>query len=365
MIFRIPSGMPRDLNVTNLDELPDRITGPAAWVGREMQDRTGEWLFNLSDEDVADLESAAEHYLALGRDVGEITADDFPLTSFGEHLEALREKLLHGIGFEVLRGLPIDHYDQKLAATIFCGVGSHLGSARSQNAKGHILGHVRDTGASSKDTNTRIYQTAERQSFHTDSADVVGLMCLRDAREGGLSLLVSALSIYNRMRVERPDLLERLFDPIATDRRGEVPPGAKPYLEIPVLNWHAGHLTVFYQRQYIESAQRFEGVLRLTPDHVAALDMFDALAEDPEMHVRMRLQPGDMQFVYNHSQLHDRTAFVDWHEPSRRRHLLRLWLSPEGDRELPKCFEQRYGSIEIGNRGGIVTEETVLSAPID
>lgn len=348
-----------------LETIPEHIDGPAAWTGRDMQKRTDAWLVELSDADVADLEQAAGHYLALGRDVGEITAADFPLERFGEHLEALKAKLLHGIGFELLRGLPLDRYDQRTAATVFCGIGTHLGSARSQNAQGHILGHVRDTGARSTDPNTRIYQTAERQSFHTDSADVVGLLCLREAREGGDSLLVSAVSIYNRMRRERPDLLERLFDPVATDRRGGIPPGAKPYMEIPVLNWHAGKLTVFYQRQYIESAQRFEGAMRLTPDHVAALDLFDALADDPEMHVRMRLRPGDMQFVYNHSQLHDRTAFVDWPEQERRRHLLRLWLSVEGDRELPPCFEERYGSIEIGNRGGIVTEHTVLSAPID
>ena len=353
------------MSPTNLEELPEAITGPAAWIGSDMRDRSGEWLMRLSDEDIADLEQAGKHYLSLGRDVGEITAADFPLTSFRAHLDALRDKLLHGIGFEVLRGLPVERYDQRLAATIFCGVGSHLGSARSQNAHGHILGHVRDTGASSKDTNTRIYQTAERQSFHTDSADIVGLLCLREAREGGDSLLVSALAIYNRMRAERPDLLERLFDAVATDRRGEVPPGAKPFMEIPVLNWHADNLTVFYQRQYIESARRFADAPALTAEHVEALDMFDALAEDPDMHLRMRLRPGDMQFVYNHSQLHDRTAFLDWPEPSQRRHLLRLWLSPEGDRELPKCFEQRYGSIEIGNRGGIITEHTVLSAPID
>lgn len=349
----------------SLDELPARIDGPAAWVGHDMQHRTDEWLVQLSDADVAELEEAARGCLARGQDPGELTADDFPLPSLHAHLVALKEKLLHGIGFEVLRGLPVGRYDPRLSATIFCGVGAHLGSARSQNAQGHVLGHVRDTGASSKDANTRIYQTAERQSFHTDSADVVGLLCLRDAREGGDSLLVSALSIYNRMRAERPDLLLRLFDPIATDRRGEVPPGAKPYMEIPVLSWHAGRLTVFYQRQYIESAQRFDDAMRLTPDHVAALDMFDALAEAPMMHVRMRLRPGDMQFVYNHAQLHDRTAFLDWPEPSRRRHLLRLWLSPEGDRVLPKCFEQRYGSITIGDRGGIVTGDTVRTAPID
>jgi hypothetical protein len=345
--------------------IPEEITGQAAWLGRDMESRSDEWIVTLSPNDVAELEAAARHFLSLGRDLGEISSADFPLPSFGAHLVRMKEKLLHGIGFEVLRGLPIDGYDQLFAATIFCGIGTHLGSARSQNAQGHILGHVRNTGASSLDPNTRIYQTAERQSFHTDSADVVGLLCLRNAKSGGDSLLVSALSIYNRMRREDPDLLERLFDPVATDRRGEVPPGAKPFMEIPVFNWHAGHLTVFYQRQYIESAQRFDEAMRLTPDHVAALDRLDALAESPEMHVRMRLEPGDMQFVYNHSQLHDRTGFEDWPEPSRRRHLLRLWLSPTGDRELPACFAQRYGSLEIGDRGGIVTENTVLSWPLD
>lgn len=330
-----------------------------------MQSREDEWIHRLSEDEVADLEHAAARYLELGRDVGQITADTFPLQRFQHHLAELKEVLLHGIGFEVVRGLPIERYDQLTAATIFCGIGAHMGSARSQNAAGHILGHVRDTGASSKNTNTRIYQTAERQSFHTDSADIVGLMCLQDAKEGGESLLVSALSIYNRLRADRPDLLERLFDPIATDRRGEVPPGAKPYMEIPVLSWHAGHLTVFYQRQYIESAQRFAGAMRLTPAHIEALDRLDDLANAPEMHVRMRLEPGDMQFVYNHSQLHDRTSFVDWPEVGRRRHLLRLWLSPEGDRELPPVFAERYGSLTVGDRGGIVTEATVLSAPID
>jgi hypothetical protein len=79
----------------------------------------------------------------------------------------------------------------------------------------------------------------------------------------------------------------------------------------------------------------------------------------------MDLKPGDMQFVYNHTQLHDRTAFVDWPEPARRRHLLRLWLAIPGDRPLPECFRQRYGSIEIGNRGGILVAGTKLHAPLD
>jgi alpha-ketoglutarate-dependent taurine dioxygenase len=148
----------------------------------------------------------------------------------------------------------------------------------------------------------------------------------------------------------------KLFDPIATDRRGEVPPGEKPFTEIPVFNWENGFLTVYYQRQYIDSAQRFDDAFRLTSDHVEALDMFDALANDPALHFEMSLCPGDMQFVYNHAQLHDRTGFTDWAEPEKRRYLMRLWLSPAEDRPLPDCFKQRYGSIEPGNRGGIVVK---------
>jgi hypothetical protein len=346
-------------------QLPDAITKPSAWLGADMARNSDAWLYQLTVEDVRDLESAATHFQSLGIDVGEISRETFPLATFGAHIAGLKQTLLSGVGLEVLRGLPIENYSQAFCATIFCGIGAHIGSTRSQNADGHILGHVRDIGADANDPNSRIYQTCERQTFHTDSADVVGLLCIREAKEGGKSLLVSAETIYNRMKQECPDLLEKLFDPIATDRRGEIPDGAKPYMEIPVLSWYEGNLTVFYQRQYIDSAQRFDGAMCLSPEHVEALDMFDALANDPELCFGMQLQPGDMQFVYNHSQLHDRTGFLDWPDPSQRRHLMRLWLSIEGDRPLPEVFKERYGTIEVGNRGGIITEHTKLHAPID
>lgn len=338
---------------------------PSAWRGEEMTAHPERWIVRLATRDIAELEQAAHSFLAATKDIGGITKEKFPLPHFGAHLAELKETLIHGIGFEVIRGLPVEKYTQEVAATIFCGVGAHLGSARSQNAMGHILGHVRDIGADAKNPNTRIYQTAERQTFHTDSSDVVGLLCIREAMEGGESLLVSTTEIYNEMQRRRPDLAALLFDPIATDRRGEVPEGQKPFLEIPPLNWHKGFLTGFYQRQYIDSAQRFPDALRLTPPYVEALDLFDALANDKRLHFSMKLQPGDMQFVYNHALLHDRTGFRDWPDASKKRHLLRLWLSVAGDRPLPDCFKQRYGSIEIGNRGGIITKGTKLNVPLD
>ena len=354
MVYRdLPAGMPH------------RFNGPSAWVGAKLAKQPDIWLTQLSQAYIDELVHAGRAYLETGRDIGDITKDDFPLPTFSTYLAAMRIKLVHGVGVEVLRGLPVDDFDKRLSAAIFCGIGAHLGSARSQNAAGHILGHVRDTGADARDENTRIYQTNARQSFHTDSADVVGLLCLKEAKEGGDSLLVSAETIFNKMAEQRPDLLALLFDPIATDRRGEIPVGMKPFMTIPPLNWYGGKLTVFYQRQYIDAATRFEEAMRLSEAHIEALNLFDDLCDDPDLHIKMRLTPGDMQFVYNHSQLHDRTGFIDWPEPENRRHLLRLWLSIPDDRLLPYCFKQRYGTIETGHRGGIITEKTRLHAPLD
>ena len=344
---------------------PGPIDEPAAWYGEDMAADPDVWLKRLSGAEIAELEHAAETFVAGGDDLGTISTDSFPLPALASQLSDLRETLMHGRGFALWRGLPVATYDKTITATIFCGIGAHLGTARSQNAAGHLLGHVRNVGADAADPNTRIYQTAERQSFHTDSSDVVGLLCLREAMEGGESLLVSTVTIYNEILKQRPDLLPLLFEPIATDRRGEVPEGSKPYFEIPPLNWHAGRLTGLYQRQYIDSARRFPDAPQLTQAHVEALDLFDTLANDPRLHFGMRLEPGDMQFVYNHALLHDRTGFRDWPDPAERRHLLRLWLSLPGDRALPPCFTQRYGTLDIGARGGIVTPETTLRVVLD
>ena len=163
----------------------------------------------------------------------------------------------------------------------------------------------------------------------------------------------------------RPDLASRLFRPVATDRRGEVPPGAAPYFKIPVFNWHAGALSTIYQRQYIDSAQRFADAPRLAAADIEALDLFDALTDDPALQLTMALEPGDLQFVHNHTILHDRTAFEDFPEPARRRYLLRLWLAPEGARVLPPVFAERYGSVVAGERGGIAmtNEAGVMPLP--
>jgi hypothetical protein len=346
-------------------DLPPEQTGPAAWYGPEMT-RRSDWQMALTPAEVAEVEAATKPLAAREADIAAIGAEDFPLPTLGPLLRRrVEDEVLNGRGFLLMRGLPVERWTIRESATAFFGLGAHLGSARSQNGKGHVLGHVQDLGLASNDPNVRIYQTHERQTFHTDSCDIVGLLCLKTARSGGLSALVSSSTIFNEMRRRRPDLLKLLFEPAPTDRRGEVPEGQKPYFEIPPFNWYRGHLTAIYQRQYIDSAQRFPDAPRLSPAHIEALDMFDALTNDPTLNMFMEFKPGDVQLVHNHTILHDRTGFEDWPEPARRRHLLRLWLAADKARPLPPVFAQRYGSVEIGDRGGIIVHGTRLNAPLE
>src|SRR5690348_2302044 len=231
-------------------ELPPEQTGAAAWYGPEMARRT-DWLMPLSPADVAEMEAAVQPLAAREADIATITLQDFALPTLGSRLKArVRDEVLNGRGFLLLRGLPVERWTIRESAVAFYGLGAHLGSARSQNGKGHVLGHVKDLGLASNDPNVRIYQTHERQTFHTDSCDIVGLLCLKTAKSGGLSALVSSTTIFNEMRRRRPDLLKLLFQPVATDRRGEVPEGQQPYFQIPTFSWHQGFLTAIYQRQY-------------------------------------------------------------------------------------------------------------------
>lgn len=344
--------------------LPPEIDGPSAWYGPDLA-RHPDWIEYLSTTEIGEIESAVKNLDSQSRDIVSIRSDDFHLPTLAPRLRRLLDEVLNGRGFVLLRALPVGTWSRRASAIAFFGIGTHLGNARSQNAQGHVLGHVKDLGASSRDPAVRIYQTRERQTYHTDSADVVCLLCLRPAKSGGLSSLVSSVTIFNEMRRRRPDLLEVLFQPIETDRRGEAIKGQKPYFKIPVFSWYEGFLSAIYQRQYIESARRFDDVPPLSPVQIEALDLFDSLANDPSLNLFMEFQPGDIQIVHNHTILHDRTAFEDWPEAERKRHLLRLWLAPMNARPLPPVYAERFGSVEPGNRGGVAVEGMKRTAPLD
>jgi len=346
------------------NSLPPEVRDASAWYGAEMAART-DWIERLSEADVNEVEKAVQEIGRSSVEVAGIDTNKAAIPTLGPRLQLLLNEVLNRRGFVLIKGLPVERWSQQQAAIAFLIIGVHLGHLRMQNAEGHLLGHVRDMGLSSTDPNTRIYQTRERQTHHTDSCDVVGLLCLRAAKSGGLSNLVSSTTIFNEMRRRRPDLLRVLLEPIETDRRGEVPEGAKPYFTIPVFNYYEGLVSAKYQRQYIESARRFPGVAPLTRQQVEALDLLDQLANDPQLNLLMELEPGDIQLVHNHTILHDRTAFEDYPEPHRKRHLLRLWLAPVEARRLPEVYAERFGSITAGERGGVSVPGVRATVPFE
>jgi hypothetical protein len=342
------------------------VEGPSAWIGADMRRREAEWTHCLSAAEIAEIEAVTRDVRARGLDIADITRDDFPLPTLGKVLDRLRAELVDGRGFVRLRGMPVEDRPIAESATAYWGVGTWFGKARSQNAKGHLLGHVYDLGQglSATNPNLRSYATAERQNFHIDRCDLVALLCLKRAKSGGQSMLVSAMTLHNVMAERRPDLLERLYRPFPVDRRGEVPEGKEPFYEAPVFNEYAGRVSILYSRLHIGSAQRFPEARRLTPEDLEALDMLQQLAGDPELRLDMTFLPGDLQILHNHTILHARTAYEDFPETERKRHLLRLWLSPPDARPLPPVFAECYGGVTIGDRGGIICKETRLHAPL-
>lgn len=331
-----------------------------------MRRREEEWTYCLSPAEAAEIEAATASVMARRLDLAQVRADDFPLPALGPVLERLCAEVTDGRGFALLRGIPVDGPIDK-TATAYWGVGAHIGSARSQNGKGHLLGHVYDLGLglSATNPNLRSYATAEEQKFHIDRCDVVALLCLRHAKSGGRSRIVSSMMVHNVMAERRPDLLERLYQPFPVDRRGEVPAGKGPFYEAPVFNEQDGLVSVLYSRLHIGSAQRFPEARRLEPEDYQALDMLAELAGDPELRLDMDFRPGDIQLLHNHTILHARTGYEDWPEPEKKRHLLRLWLAPPTARKLPPVFTEVYGAnLAPGERGGIICPGTRLHAPL-
>src|SRR5438874_6357735 len=229
--------MPASEVATSAQPAPPRppIEGPSAWVGVDMRRREAEWTYRLSPLEIVEIETAVKSVQARGLDIADIRREDFPLPTLGPVLDRLRAEVLDGRGFALLRGMPVEDRPIEQSATAYWGIGAHFGSARSQNAQGHLLGHVYDLGKglSATNPNLRSYATAERQNFHIDRCDVVALLCLRRAKSGGLSTIVSSMAVHNVMAERRPDLLDRLYQPFPVDRRGEVPEGKAPFYEAP------------------------------------------------------------------------------------------------------------------------------------
>ncbi len=305
------------------------VKSNADWRGPHMKARPGDWTVTLTAEDIAEVSAAADKAHAAGIAMEKINRDNFQLTALGDRIADWRVRIRDGAGFVLVRGLPVKDWGVEKSTLAYWGIGHYLGVPGAQNPDNELLGHVIDYSEERTNPLVRRYRTAGNIDFHCDAADVVGLLCLNAAKAGGQSRIASSVAIFNEIFRSRPDLVPRLFEPFMTDRRGEEKEGQRGWYPQAVCRYADGVLRSFYHSEYMRSAARFSETGRHDETTLAVLDLYDTLAASEDFYLDMVLEPGDMQFISNHSIVHARTEYQDFPERERRRHLLRLWLSME------------------------------------
>ena len=300
------------------------VASPAAWKRSDLQGV--QWRVHLDDAEVAEIRAAVASWTSQNRPLAEMTRADFPLPRLAPRIASWRDEVAIGRGLQVISGIPVDSWSVDEASTFFWGLGQHLGRPGAQNRRGELLGHVRDTGADRTDRYVRQYLTTQDIPFHCDAADMVGLLCLRTAKSGGLSRIASSVSVYNELLRRRTDLATRLFEPFMLDTRDEAEANGLKALPVPPCRYADGVLRTFWHSEYFRTAQRHPGI-RLTDAENELLDLYDGIAASTEFHVDMALEPGDVQLLSNHTVIHARTDYQDHPDPALKRHLLRLWVS--------------------------------------
>ncbi len=309
--------------------LHEPLTGPGAWRADTI-DPPASWYYTLPAEAWAALDKAVAAPRRQSCPVTELTASADLRALCNPALRPVLQALENGRGFAVIDRVPLDRFSSLEAQGIYWLVGQLLGTPFAQNVQGTLLYDVRDTGQDVQ-YGARFSVTNAESSFHTDNSfgsevlDYVGLLCLRTACSGGLSQMVSALSVHNILRQSHPAALETLYQPFHIDRRGGVRPGEGPTALAPVFERRGRELLCRYLRYWIHAGHDRAGV-PLTAEQRDALDTLDRVAADPALRVEFALQPGQIYFINNRWLLHNRTAFEDHAKPELRRHLVRLWL---------------------------------------
>lgn len=311
------------------------IDGPSAWVASDLKQDT-RWLHVLEDAQIDGIDRALQAAKSKNIIFPEVQNGDVNLDFLEPLFCDIREELENGRGFLVLRGLPVEKYTEAEIKLIYYGIGLSLGQPVGQNPQGDLLGNVMAVGDPKK-KETRVFQTNLYLPYHTDPSDVVGLLCLRKAKQGGLSSLVSIPSVYNEILAHHPELLGLFYKQFYYAYLGE----GEPKLTS-LFSYNEGKLSARYLRQYIELGHEQMG-LPLSAVEIEALDTFDRIAQDPSFRIDMMLEPGDMQFANNYCVLHSRNGFEDYPEPEKRRKMLRLWLKMPNARTPGPEFPGRNG----------------------
>ncbi len=322
----------------------------AEWTAADVGN-PDDWTLRLTDAHHRELDDALAHARSTTDDLLDVTRDDFPLPTLAPLLTEMADELVNGRGFARIAALDVARLGAEDASWCYWGIGMHLGEPWPQNAKGHLLGDVRDQGKAPDDPTARGNEIGGHPlTFHSDGSDLVGLMCIDPGVRGGESLVANALHAHNLLVRERPDLAAELYEPLPYDFRGEQRPGSKPHYELPAFTRHTSEagdrLFVRYIRPFIDASQRHADAPRITPLQREAMDAYDAFVNDPDNRVEMALDFGDIQFINNYHVLHGRRRYVDDTSRGRVRWLKRLWLATDvlGPDDRPERF-QRVGAM--------------------
>jgi len=321
---------------------------PMAWRGNEL---TKEQVsVDLSARQVAALEDVLARIEKAGTPMREIDRDVARHPALDKPLEEIFEEIQHGRGIVIVRGFPVQQHSVEQVGKMYWAFGAHFGRGVSQSARGDLLGAVQDETPPGEEESARGYTSRRELQLHTDLGQVVGLMCVRQARAGGFSQYASGLAIHNELLQRRPDLMPLYYRGFRYHRRGEQPadhPQITPY-NVPVFSNVDGHVSVFYVREIAAVAMRDLG-LQYTPEELDALDTFRETAR--QLQFETRLEAGEATFLNNLVALHARSEFEDWDEPEKKRLMLRLWLDVHHDarprvREL-HIYENKEGASGI------------------
>jgi len=304
---------------------------PAAWTAEELMAQTDKWIYELTAEDLAELDAAHREIKSRGLVAPFFGKDDFSIPKLAATIEDHRDELEFGLGIFNVVGFPIEKYTKDETSAIFWGIGSYFGPGWPQNAVGHLISDIRNTGDDLSNPDIRGYQTSAELDLHTDGADILGLVCLRKAKEGGENQIVSAVAALNKLIEIDPDAAEHLLNTtLYLDWRGEEGPGEKPYYAAKLYTETPKGVTCLSILPYVYSAQeRFEDIPRLSEKDLAALEAFEKAKWDESLVVRVLQEPGNLLFLNNHYLLHARSSFVDHEKPDEKRHLRRLWLESQ------------------------------------
>jgi hypothetical protein len=307
--------------------IPESIAWRSVEDGGEINGKEG-LAFHLEGSHLAALDTLVARLRDIP--VEQITREQFDNPVLNVFFKRISREISHGRGVAIIKGCDPERYSNQELARVFWGLSLHLGVALPQTAAGDLIDHIRDLAYNPTGRERPRAQYSREELFlHTDNAsgEILGLMTLRQAKSGGRSRVASSLAVHNEIIRNRPDLLEPLYRGFPYHRKGRQPmgePNVAPF-NTPVFCEVEGLVSCRYVRDFMTLAAEEMGVA-MPADLVKALDYFDTIKLRDSTGIHFMLERGEMLFLNNLTSLHARTAFEDYEEADRKRHLLRLWL---------------------------------------